>query len=95
VFINGCDTIGMSPDDLLSFNEILVWSKAAGVMGSEITIPETLGRAVGQQFLQQFVVGGTVGDVVRRLRLELLAGFNPLGLAFTPYSLAKLHIERN
>jgi CHAT domain len=95
VFINGCDTIGMSPDDLLTFNEILVWSKAAGLMGSEITIPETLGRAAGQQFLQQFVAGSTVGEAVRRLRLELLAGFNPLGLAYTPYSLEKLHIERN
>ena len=94
VFINGCDTIGMRPDDLLSFNEILVWSKAAGLMGSEITIPETLGRAVGQQFLKQFVAGCPVGDAVRQLRLELLAGFNPLGLAYTPYSLAKLHIER-
>lgn len=94
VFINGCNTIGMRPDDLLTFNEILVWSKAAGVMGSEITIPETLGRAVGRQFLQQFVAGHPVGDAVRRLRLELLAGFNPLGLAYTPYSLAKLHIER-
>lgn len=94
VFINGCDTIGMRPDDLLTFNEILVWSKAAGVVGSEITIPETLGRAVGRQFLQQFMAGRPIGDAVRRLRLELLAGFNPLGLAYTPYSLAKLHIER-
>ncbi|MDY7087389.1 MAG: hypothetical protein SYR96_20005, partial [Actinomycetota bacterium] len=94
VFINGCDTVGMLPHDLLTFNEVLVWCKAAGVMGSEIRIPETLGRAFGRRFLKEFAAGDEVGQLVRRLRLELLTGFNPLGLAYTPYCLAKLHIAR-
>jgi len=94
VVINGCNTVGISPDDLLTFNEMLAWSRAAGVLGSEITIPETLGRFFGRRLLEGFVAGRHIGELVRELRFELLAGFNPLGLAYTPYSLAKLHIAR-
>jgi hypothetical protein len=92
VFINGCDTVGMTPSDLLTFNEALARCKASGVIGSEITIPETLGRQFGKRFLEGLLGGKRVGDLVRRLRLELLAGYNPLGLAYTPYCLAKLRI---
>jgi hypothetical protein len=92
VFINGCNTVGITPDDLLTFNESLARANAAGVIGSEITVPETLGREFGRRFLDGFLAGGSVGDVVRKLRLHLLAGYNPLGLAYTPYCLAKLRL---
>lgn len=93
VVINGCETVGISPDDLLPFTQMLAWSRAAGVLGTEIAIPEILGRAVGRQFLERFVGGGRVGEVMRQIRFDLLAGYNPLGLAYTPYSLANLRIS--
>ena len=92
VFINGCNTVGISPDDLLTFNERFARSRAAGVIGTEISIPETLGSAFGRRFLEGFLKGEPVGELIRRLRLELLAGYNPLGLAYTPYCLANLRV---
>ena len=92
VFINGCDTVGMTPSDLMTFREALTRCKASGVLGSEITTPETLGREFGRRFLEGLLDGQNVGEVVRRLRLELLAGYNPLGLAYTPYCLSKLRM---
>jgi len=92
VFINGCNTVGITPDDLLPFNKSLARSNAAGVVGSEITIPETLGREFGREFVRGFLAGAAAGDLVRRLRLQLLSGYNPLGLAYTPYCLAKLRL---
>ena len=35
-----------------------------------------------------------VGQAVREMRWEMLNRGNVLGLAYTPYSLANLHIER-
>jgi hypothetical protein len=93
VFINGCNTVGITPDDLLPFNKSLARSNASGVIGSEITIPETLGREFGRRFLTGFLDGAPVGELVRELRLRLLSGYNPLGLAYTPYCLAKLRLD--
>ena len=95
VFINGCNTVGITPDDLLTFNQMLAWSRAAGVIGTEITVPETLGDDFGSRFLTGFLAGERVGELIRRLRLELLAEYNPLGLAYTPYCLANLHLVFN
>jgi hypothetical protein len=93
VFINGCNTVNISPDDLLTFNHILAWCRAAGVIGAEITIPEELGSEFGSKFLAGFLAGDEVGPLIRRLRLDLLSRYNPLGLAYTPYCLANLHLE--
>jgi hypothetical protein len=92
VFLNGCNTVGVSPDDLLTFTGSLARANAAGVLGWEITIPETLGRQFGVDFLKGFLNREPIGELVRNLRLSLLAGYNPLGLAYTPYCLAKLHL---
>lgn len=93
VFINGCKTVGLSPDDLLSFNRTLAWCRASGVIGAEITIPETLAKWFGLAFLKAFLAGREVGQIMRTLRLDLLARYNPLGLGYTPYCVANLHLE--
>jgi hypothetical protein len=82
----------VTPDDLLTFTAGLARANAAGVLGWEITIPETLGRQFGTDFVGGFLSREPVGTLVRRLRLGLLAGSNPLGLAYTPYCLANLHL---
>jgi hypothetical protein len=93
VFINGCNTVGIRPDDMLDFNRMLAWCEASGVIGTEISIPESLARHVGTRFVHAFRAGQAVGETMRRIRLELLARRNPLGLAYTPYCLAELRVR--
>ena len=95
VFINGCHTVDLSPDDLLDFVTAFNWTRASGVIGTEIAIPESLAREFGRDFLQQFLSGQNVRDVIRRLRLRLLEKYNLLGLAYTPYCYGELHVVRN
>jgi hypothetical protein len=92
VFINGCQTVGISPDDLLSFNEEFARAEAAGVLGTEISIPEDLAQPVAIEFFEQLLQFEPVGRIVRRIRLGLLARRNPLGLAYTPYCMASLRL---
>ncbi|HXM34293.1 MAG TPA: CHAT domain-containing protein, partial [Pyrinomonadaceae bacterium] len=93
VFINGCNTVAITPDDLLPFNRMLAWSRAAGVIGTEIQIPEDLAREFGRGFLVAFIAGQTAGAAIRALRLKLLQKYNPLGLAYTLYCSADLRLN--
>jgi hypothetical protein len=94
VFINGCHTTAVRPDQAFDLVSAFVQqSNAAGVIGTEITIVEYLARAFGEEFLQRFAAGQeTVGQAVRGTRLTLLQGGNPLGLVYAPFSLAGLRM---
>ena len=92
VFVNGCHTAEVKPDDLLSILRILVWSGASGVIGTEIPVPEVLARAVGSGLLARIVNHDQLGQAMRTQRLALLERGNVLGLAYTPYGFAKLKL---
>jgi len=92
VFINGCQTVGITPDDLLTFNRMFARAEASGVLGTEISIPERLAQSVAIEFFEGFRRRESVGEIVRRIRLGLLARRNPLGLAYTPYCMASLRL---
>ena len=97
VFINGCKTVGIRPDDLLDFNRALARCRASGVIGAEIAIPEELGQHVGHAFVTAFRKGGEgaeVGKIIQSIRLDLLARYNPLGLVYTPYCMARLKLVK-
>jgi len=94
VMINGCHTADLSPDDLLHFNQTLAWCRAAGVIGTEIDVTESLARDFARGFLEPFGRGACVGDALRLHRLSLLERCNPLGLAYTPYCSASLQLVR-
>lgn len=91
VFINGCHTVDITPDDLLRFNETLSYCQASGVIGTEISIPEVLARYFANGFFKLLPICN-VGDAIRQMRLQLLENYNPLGLAYTPYCSANLEI---
>ena len=94
VFINGCHTVDLTPDDLLQFNRQLAYCRASGVIGTEISIPEQLARHFGKGFLEDLVAEMQVGAIIRRQRLVLLERYNPLGLVYTPYCYGGLHVSR-
>lgn len=92
VFINGCHTADLTPTDLVSFNASFSRCRAAGVIGTEISVPETLARYVARSFFEQLVARKKVGEIIRQARLALLERYNPLGLVYTPYCSADLQV---
>jgi hypothetical protein len=92
VFINGCHTVDVTPDDFVDFNKTFSWCAASGVMGTEITIPESLARHFATGFLHRFLNGASVGEAIKDQRLAMLEYYNLLGLAYTPYCSANLRI---
>jgi|GEM_PF-4748003 len=94
VVLNGCHTAKYTPNTFLSFIHRLGALGAAGVIGTEMPIHEYLGRYFGEFFLQRFLKGDPVGQIIYDLRLDLLKRRNFLGLMYVPYCYATLHLER-
>jgi CARDB len=94
VFINGCHTTAVEPEKVVEFVSALVGdARAAGVVGTEITIFEPLATDFGLEYMRRFIAGSTVGDAVRGARLALLQKGNPLGLVYVPFALASLKMS--
>jgi len=95
VFINGCHTTALSPEQALNFVTVLVEnSQCAGVIGTEITIFEELAVAFSESFLDRFANGVPVGRAIRDARLDLLKQYNPLGLVYIPFVMSGLQLMR-
>ena len=93
VFINGCHTAALRPTTVGDFATGFVEdAHAAGVIGTEITIFESLAKEFAEAFVPEFAKGTAVGEAVRLARLALLRQGNPLGLVYIPYALATLRL---
>ena len=93
VFINGCHTTALEPEKAFNFVGAFVKTAfASGVIGTEITIFEQLGRAFAEKFIDRFLGGEPLGQAVRGARLALLKEGNPLGLVYLPFALADLRL---
>ena len=95
VFLNGCGTVGYSPDALSPFIEKLVQDRgAAGVVGTEIPVWEALASEFAKLFVEAFLKGTGAGEALLQARRALLAQGNPLGLVYTLYAAAELSLAR-
>jgi hypothetical protein len=94
VFINGCNTAALDPDRALEFVTAFVrTAHAAGLIGTETTVYESLACSFSEACLRYFMVDGlAIGEAVRRARLVLLKNGNPLGLVYTPFVIASLKL---
>jgi len=94
VFINGCHTTALEPEQAIEFvSSFIRDAKAAGVIGTEITVFESLARAFAEACLRSFIVDGkSIGESIRRARLTLLQAGNPLGLVYVPYVMTGLRL---
>lgn len=96
VFLNGCGTLGFSPDALSPFIKKLVRDlSAAGVIGTEITVWEELATVVAKSFLEKFLAGKSAGEALLDVRRSLLFHKNPLGLVYTLYAPAHLKLKND
>jgi tetratricopeptide (TPR) repeat protein len=92
VFINGCHTVELTPELLVNFVDAFSTAYAAGVIGTEISIEQGIAAEAAEHFFNTFQQGKTVGQALQQMRLHFLAQGNLLGLAYTPYCSASLHL---
>ncbi len=95
VFINGCHTTAVEPTQALNLVQDFVNTGASGVIGTEVTIFESLATDFALECLRAFTPGSTtIGSAVRSARLKLLKEGNPLGLVYTPFVRADLCLQK-
>ena len=95
VFINGCHTTALEPEQALEFVSAFVENAlAAGVIGTEITIFEPLATSFAETFLSYFIKGVPAGKAIRDARLDILQQYNPLGLVYIPYVISGLQLVK-
>ena len=94
VFLNGCKTANYSPEALSPFLQCFVdHLGASGMIGTEITVWDVFAAEVGSLFLEGFLNGDHAGDSLLKARRILLSKNNVLGLVYTLYASADLHLE--
>lgn len=96
VFINGCHTTAVEPEQALEFvSGFIEVANAAGVIGTEITVFESLAKRFAEDCLQRFILNmQSIGEAVRGARLTLLKDGNPLGLVYIPFVMANLKMSQ-
>ncbi|MBX7554409.1 hypothetical protein K1Y78_42365 [Streptomyces sp. tea 10] len=95
VLLNGCHTAELTPQSPVNFVDAFASAHASGVVGTEITLHQSLAGEAAELLLRHFT-GGQVGmgETVRRMRHDLLAKGNLLGLAYTAYCSSELRLAR-
>ena len=97
VFINGCHTTALGPEELGDLvGGFVKDANAVGVIGTEVTVFEPLACTFAESMLATFLAGTmTVGAAIRRARFDLLRARNPLGLVYVPFVAADTRLVRN
>jgi len=87
VFINGCHTAALSPEQLVTFVNAFAGAEAAGVIGTETAVAQPVASDFAQRFYQHLMASPamTVGQALRQARLDLLANGNVAGLVYTAF----------
>lgn len=68
-------------------------AQVVGVIGTETKVDQSLAMAVGEQFFGCLLTpGATVDDALWEIKLEGLRAANLIGLVYTPYCFADLHV---
>lgn len=93
VVLNGCYTGERLPETLTDFAAAFVQSTgAAGVLATEVTMEQRLAAYAMSAFVTAWASGLGVGAALRRVRWQLLALGNVMGLAYSPYCDADLRL---
>ena len=95
VFINGCKTAALSPEQIVTFVDAFAGAEAAGVIGTEIAVAQPLASEFAQGFYGHLMADSamTVGQALRRARFDFLAKGNITGLVYTAFCSMDLILE--
>ncbi|HEY0725787.1 MAG TPA: hypothetical protein VGD41_17670, partial [Pyrinomonadaceae bacterium] len=97
IFINGCHTTNLTPGEVLNFVTALGFAGAGGVIGTEISVLASVAIEVAESLFEK-IAGNMpvpVGEAMYQTRWELANKGNLLGLAYSLYCLANLHVTKN
>jgi len=90
VFVNGCGTFAVTPDQMLTFIAGFSFARASGIIGTEVSVQLRVASEVAKSLLEKLCSGVEAGTAMRRMRWELASKRNLLGLAYTLYGMADL-----
>jgi hypothetical protein len=94
VFMNACRSSNYSPEALSPFLGTFVDTLgASGLIGTEVDVWDIFAAEVGKLFLENFLNGEYAGMSLLKARRVLLSKNNPLGLVYTLFASADLHLE--
>jgi len=93
VVLIACESLAMEPEKMNVMFGKFKNAGASGLVGSEIKIGVELGHEWGTALMAAIHDGRTAGEAFADLRKSLLRRYNPLGLVFTLYAPATLHIH--
>jgi hypothetical protein len=94
VFLNACRSSNYSPEALSPFLGTFVDTLgASGLVATEVDVWDIFAAEVGKLFLENFLNGEYAGVSLLKARRVLLSKNNPLGLVYTLFASADLHLE--
>lgn len=94
VFMNACKSVNYSPEVLSPFLGTFVDTLgASGLIGTEVDVWDIFAAEFGKIFLENFLNGEKAGISLLKARRVLLSKHNPLGLVYTLFASADLHLE--
>jgi hypothetical protein len=101
IFINGCHTANLTPGEVLNFVTAFGLAGAGGIIGTEVSVLAPVAMEISEMVFAKMMKEDqqkqktTVGQAMYQTRWELANKGNLLGLAYTLYCLANLHISKN
>lgn len=93
VFLNGCHTVDSGPATWLSYVDAFTDLNASGVVGTEISVHQSLAGEVAERFWEALLERRSVGSALHSARTALLRKGNLLGLAYTAYCSSALRLR--
>ena len=95
IFINACHSLAIEPKTFVTYlDAFITHGHAAGVIGTEVDVPQQLAMDVAEQFFSRLLARThTVETALHEIRMDYLAWGNLFGLEYTPYCWADLHLK--
>lgn len=96
VFINGCQTAGLTSDDLVNFVQSFAGLGASGVMGTEVSVPVDFATSFALALFDKIKAANPeIGQALYETRWDFALNGNLFGLIYTPYCFATLKALRS
>jgi hypothetical protein len=94
VILNACESAAYDPELIYGFLGKLKLMGASGVVGTEVKVFIKFARPFGLLLLHDLLSGCTLGEAALNARRHFERQGNPLGMIYSIYAPANLHLHR-
>jgi hypothetical protein len=96
IFLNACDSGQLEMGDPSGFMEYFLNDlRSSDYIGTEANVPALFADKFGQDFVNQFFTGKSVGTILRELSRSFATNYNnPFGLYYNLFGYADLHLSK-